>query len=418
MTVKRYAGRARIVGRFRSMLESGALGQSYLFTGPEGSGKDLTALDVARMIQCPGDEPCEGPDFCESCRKALTFQHPDIQWIGPAPATIKEPEVVQLLADKQLDPLHQPAFAASSEITIGDPDHPGPLTVRSLLQFLRLRPFQGRHRIAIISDAHRLRAEAANAFLKTLEEPPDEALILMTTSVRSAVLPTILSRCQQVPFEPFAEEELAEVLMKIYGPVGVAGLTGPRGAAIEPLAPSEAAALARLSGGNARCAASLRRPVPRILRRWARGLLVELAAGRGGSAQAAADLLHKGRLPEDLAADSGLTNREKTAEGLPDRRERAIQLCEMLNLYYCDVLACRERGEQWRPRLDGDAEMIRDLAARRHARGLLHDIDAVERARLGIDRNHNIGLTMAVLFQELMWHEAQAGTAPGTRPQG
>lgn len=412
----RYAGRKPILDRFLRLRAGGSLGQSYLFCGPEGSGKELTALELARMINCPRPEPCSGPDYCESCSKALTFQHPDIRWIGPAPATIKEADVVALLEDKQEDPLHQPAFASSSEITIGDPEHPGALTVRSLLQFLRLRPFQGGYRIAVVSDAHRMRVEAANAFLKTLEEPPPETLILMLTSVRSAVLPTILSRCQQVPFEPYGRRELRDLLLGLYGPQS-APRRRSKGSP-PPLDEREAESLARISGGNARRAASLRLPVPRVLRSWARSLVADLAAGRGGTAQAAADLLHKGRLPDDLARDADLTNRQKTADSLPEKRERAIQLCEMMNLYYSDVLACRELGGDWIPRLEADRDLIGDLAARGESRGLLLCIDAVERARAGIDRNLNIGLTMAVLFQELMTHDPKAGAASRARPTG
>jgi len=412
----RFDGREPIIDRFRNMLAAGSLGQSYLFSGPEGSGKELTALEVARIVNCPGSEPCSGPDFCESCHKALTFQHPDIRWIGPAPATIKEADVIALMESKQEDPLYQPAFASSSEITIGDPEHPGALTVRSVLQFLRLRPFQGRFRIAIVADANRMRVEAANALLKTLEEPPADTLILMLTSVRSAVLPTILSRCQQMPFEPYGESELIRLLIDLYGP----GTIAPprRKGDPQPLDPELAISLARASGGNARRAAALRLPVPNALKQWARTLIVGLAAGKGGAAQTAAEMLHKGKLPEDLAREADLSNRQKTAEGLPERRERAIQLCEMMNLYYSDVLACREIGADWRPRLAGDENLIRDLAARSDARGLLHYIDAVEKARAGIDRNLNIGLTMAVLFQELMTNAPQAGTASGARPTG
>ena len=95
-----------------------------------------------------------------------------------------------LLARKQADPFHQPPFAASSEVLIGDPDRPGPLTVRSVLQFLRVRPFQGRLKTAIVADAHRLRAGAANAFLKMLEEPPPDTLIILLSSLCGGMLPT------------------------------------------------------------------------------------------------------------------------------------------------------------------------------------------------------------------------------------
>jgi len=150
------------------MRHTGTLGQSYLFAGPEGSGKELTALEIARLINCRTPDECADTPVCESCHKVVSFQHPDLRWICPAPAAITESEVVDLLARKQEDPFHQPAFVSSSEVLIGDPDRPGALTVRSLLQFLRVRPFQGSLKTAIVGDAHRLRTGAANAFLKML----------------------------------------------------------------------------------------------------------------------------------------------------------------------------------------------------------------------------------------------------------
>ncbi len=386
-----------MVARFRDLHRDGALGQSYLFGGPEGSGKEATALEIARLLNCRTPETCAGTPTCESCRKALTFQHPDIRWICPAPAAIGDAEVGDFFARKHEDPFHQPAFVASSEVLIGDPDHPGALTVRSLLQFLRVRPFQGNLKIAIVADANRLRTGAANAFLKMLEEPPPDVLIILLTSLSGGLLPTIRSRCQLIQFDPYPEEDLADLLVSLYG-----------------LAPDEAATYARAAGGNARRAAAFRLPESRALRAWARRLLTVLAEGRLGSALVAAEQVHKGTVPDELAEaaerEAGGRARVGQAKELVERRERAIRLCESLNLYYSDILGCASRGEAWRPKLAADETLIRDLAGRRSPAGLLQDIDAVERARRGIDRNLNIGLVMSVLFQELH-HEIETDRA-------
>lgn len=386
-----------MVARFRDLHRDGALGQSYLFGGPEGSGKEATALEIARLINCRTPEACVEAPVCESCRKAVTFQHPDIRWICPAPAAISDGDVSDLFARKREDPFHQPVFAASSEVLIGDPDHPGALTVRSLLQFLRVRPFQGNLRTAIVADANRLRTGAANAFLKMLEEPSADVLIILLTSLSGGLLPTIRSRCQLIQFDPYPEPELADLLASLYG-----------------LPPAEAASYARAAGGNARRAAAYRLPESRALRAWARRLLTLLDQRRLGSALVAAEQLHKGVVPEELAKaaerEAGGRARVGQAKELVDRRERAIRLCESLNLYYSDILGCVSRGEAWRPKLAADETLIRDLAGRRSPASLLQDIDAVERAHRGIDRNLNIGLVMAVLFQELH-HEIETDRA-------
>jgi len=392
-----YPGRSEIVSRFLELERSGALGHSYLFAGPEGSGKEATALEIARRINCRTPEACADTPACESCRKAVSFQHPDIRWICPAPASITEGDVGRLLSRKQEDPFHQPAFVASSEVLIGDPDHPGMLTVRALLQFLRVRPFQGSLKTAIVGDAHRLRTGAANAFLKMLEEPPDDTLIILLTSLSGGLLPTIRSRCQLIRFEPYPEPELGELLRGLYG------LSAP-----------EAAEFARAAGGNARRAASDRLPEARALRAWARQLLASVSSGRLGAALVAAEQLHKGVLPDDLASAAedaaGDRARIMPAKELAERRQRAIRLCESLNLYYSDILGCATRGADWRPKLAADEAFVRDQAGRRTPTSLLKDIEAVERARGGIDRNLNIGLVMAVLFRELL-HEIEADRA-------
>lgn len=380
-----FAGRTEIVARCLEQARAGALGQSLLFVGPEGSGKELTALEIARLINCATPDACARIPACESCRKAVTFQHPDIRWIGPAPASVGDADVVRLLAAKREDPFHVPTWGASSEVLIGDPDRPGPLTVRSLLQFLRLRPFQGTTKVAVVADAHRLRAGAANAFLKALEEPPADALILLLTATRSAVLPTIQSRCHRVVFRPYAREELTSLLQDLYG-----------------LDAAAAARLARLSAGNARRAARQRLPLARVCTRWADQIADVLAEGRAGTALLAAELLHKGALPDSLVAETG--EKIPAAKDLPARRERAILLCEGLTVHYSEVLACLARGGDWEPLDPAREPAVRAAAARRTAAGLLADMKALGAAQRDVEQNLNIGLMMAVLFQELVRH--------------
>jgi DNA polymerase III delta prime subunit len=387
----RFPGRAAVIARLRQALAAGTLGQAYLFVGPDGSGKEVTALEFARLANCARTPPCSGGPPCESCLKALTLQHPDIRWIGPAPASLGESETGELLAAKREDPFYRPPFAASSDVTIGAPENPGPLSVRSLLRFLRLQPYQGRYKVAIVADAHRLTPEAANAFLKTLEEPPPASLILLLTSNRTALLPTILSRCQPIRFEPYGEEELAALLAEL----------GEE--------PGRAADLARAADGSVRKALALREPATAALLAWAGDLTAAIHEGRSGAAQAAAELLHKGVVPT-LGGGQALP----VAADLAGRRERALQLCEALNVYYSEILASRERGDAWRPRHAAAAPLLRSLAARRTGPGLAVDIARIEAAKDEIDRNLNVGLTMAVLLQGLIENAEQdrAGRGP------
>lgn len=390
-----FPARATILARLRQALEADALGQAYLFHGPEGSGKEVTALELARLANCARTPPCAAAPLCESCAKVVSFQHPDVRWIGPAPASLGEAETLELLAAKRDDCFYQPPFAASSEVTIGAIDDPAPLTVRALLRFLRLQAFQGRFKVAIVLNAHRFTAEAANAFLKTLEEPPPHALILLLTANRAAMLPTLVSRCQPVRFEPYPENELAALLEA-------------RGDA-----PARAAALARAADGSVRKALALREPDVAAVYVWAGEILGRIHAGAVSSAYVAAEMLHKGTVPDGEDDDGTSLPAPPVAADLAERRERALQLCEMLNLYYGDLLACRERGTDWRPRRPAKAAWLRELADRRSSRGLLDDITRIERAKGEIDRNLNLGLTMAALLQGLVTNAEQDRVAAG-----
>jgi DNA polymerase III delta prime subunit len=390
-----FPGRQAVLSRFAQLQAAGSLGQSYLFVGPDGSGKESTALEIARLLNCLEPGGCQTRNLCQSCRKAATFQHPDIRWFGPAPATLSIDQVQELLQQKLSNPFFQPPFAVSSSVTIGAPDDPGPLTVRALLRFLRRRAFQSSYKVAVVADGHRLTPEAANAFLKTLEEPPPASLILLLTSHRLGVLPTILSRCQQVRFLPYAEAELVQVLLDHVR--------------IDRRA---ATAAARIADGNARRAMALLQPETASLLIWACQWGEWIHAGGESAIQLAADQLHSGVIPVDaLPAPDGQKLPE--ARGLPAKRERAIQLCEMLNLYYSEILLCRTQGAGWKPRLLAETERIGRLAAARHSQTLLEDIAQIEAAKQEIDGNVNIGLVMAVLGQGLLINAERDKQAAG-----
>ena len=113
-----------------------------------------------------------------------------------------------LLENKIANPFHQDPAAATAQVRIGDPENPEPMTIRSLIHFLRRRAFQSPYKVAVVADGHRLNTAAANAFLKTLEEPPPDTVIFLLTTGTEGMLPTILSRCQKIRFEPWTEEEL------------------------------------------------------------------------------------------------------------------------------------------------------------------------------------------------------------------
>lgn len=383
-----FVARPDILARLLRLRDRDRLAQPLLLVGPEGSGKEGTALEFARLLNCAGPATCSDDQPCESCVKTASFQHPDIRWIGPAPAAIDENDVRRLLDAKLAEPFARTPESATSQVNIGDPEHPGPLTVRSLIRFLRVRAFQGPWKVAVVADAQRMNTAAANAFLKTLEEPPADTVIMLTTTGTEGMLPTILSRCQKVRFEPWPQAELAGHLVRLGG-----------------AAPEHAAWAARLAQGNARLAHDLLQPESQALAAWAGLMFTWIAEGRRGQAAIAADELHRGAYSH--AVEAPPTRRGSGAageQGAADRRSRAIRLCELLNLHYSDALVCREAGDAWQPRFPQAVAVARQVAAVRSTSELLSDMARIDAACGEIDRNLNIGLVMAVLFEGLLAH--------------
>ena len=387
MRTHRFLGRQDIADRIVRVLQRGQAGQPYLFSGPEGSGKEATALEIARLVNCSAPADCRADALCESCRKAVTFQHPDIRWIGPAPAGLEDPGksdlVREILDGKAANPFHVPDFTASSQVLIGNPDHPGPLTVRSVIQFLRRRSFQGRWKVAVVADCQRMNTAAANAFLKTLEEPPDASLIFMLTTGTAGMLPTILSRCQQVLFEPYPEEQMAAILDHL-------------AADADPVRRGEAV---RLADGNARRALALLDDETAALRRWAEQIYVSLGEGMTGAGQAAAEHLQAGTMPASVTGGDAAR-----ISDLALKRRRAILFCETLAMLLAETVACRERGDRWRPRAAGAADLVRQAAMTLPVPGLLAAIARVEQAKHELGGNLNIGLVTAVMLQDVGDH--------------
>jgi DNA polymerase-3 subunit delta' len=184
-------GHDDVVQRFRRTLEAGRLASSYLFLGPAGVGKRAFALQLAKSLLCTNsaEAALEACGRCESCRLLDAGTHPDVDVVGLPPGK-RELPISTFLGDR--DRRH----------------HEG------LCHNIGLRPMMGRRRVAIIDDADGLNTESANCLLKTLEEPPPGAVLILIGTNLSRQLPTILSRTQVVRFEPLPTEVVARLLIE------------------------------------------------------------------------------------------------------------------------------------------------------------------------------------------------------------
>ena len=175
-------GQEKAIAILRNALGNDRLAHAYLFIGPEGVGKRLTALTLAKAMNC--QSPPEPGDCCEKCSpciKVNSSNHADIIAVEPGGEFIKIDQV------------------------------------REMQKRLRFRPMEGGRRACIIDAADQMKAEASNALLKILEEPPRDTYLFLITARPHQLLPTILSRCQWIKFKPLSQPEIAQILGKDRG---------------------------------------------------------------------------------------------------------------------------------------------------------------------------------------------------------
>ncbi len=193
MTLAAVQGQSRAVDALSAALRSGAIHHAWLFAGPEGVGKEMTAIAFARALLCP-ERPGEGCSECATCGRITRRNHPDVVWLMP-----EDEQVSRGLAGRS-DFTGTP----SREIKVEQ--------IRGLQERLSFRALEGERKIAIVASAHKMNTAAQNAFLKTLEEPPSGTVLMLVASAADELLPTIRSRCSRVQFGPLPEAFIAERL--------------------------------------------------------------------------------------------------------------------------------------------------------------------------------------------------------------
>ncbi|MBQ0000175.1 MAG: DNA polymerase III subunit delta' [Clostridiales bacterium] len=172
-------GHEEIVRYLRNAIESGKISNSYLFSGAHGSGKKLIAGSFAMALQCQekGVDPC---GKCDSCKKALGKNHPDI-------------------------------------VTVTH-EKPGTITIDEirdqLLHDVAIKPYYGPYKIYIVPDADLMTPQAQNALLKTIEEPPEYAVIILLTHNADTLLETIRSRCVKLELKVVDDKRVKQYLME------------------------------------------------------------------------------------------------------------------------------------------------------------------------------------------------------------
>lgn len=309
-------GQNRAVETLRRAMQARKVPHAYLFAGPEGVGKATCARHLAAALNCQ-TSPGEGCDACASCHKIAEGIHPDLSVLEP---------------DGQFIKIDQ---------------------VRALEERLGYAPHEGRHRLVLIDGAERLNASAANALLKSVEEPLEGTVFVLATSASHRVAPTLVSRCQRLRFVPLAPEQVLEVI----------------------------APLTEADSGQRRSAAALAEGSPRRALRLLEG---DQMAVIERTVAALRDAAGEG---------SALAVFEAASEAGRDR-ELLLEVLDVLRAWLRDVLLTGAGLAQGRIVNAHRADELSEQAARLSGPAVLSQLRAVAEAQLALQGNVNPTLAL------------------------
>ncbi len=310
-------GQPQVREFLRASVASERVTHAYLFTGPAGSNKTMAAYALAQALLCPkGPHGPRGGECgaCDICRRVKRKKHPDVRYFAPEGAG-------GYLVDQ----------------------------IRDIAADTVLAPIQADRKIYILDRVDLLGVQAANAFLKTLEEPPSDVVLILLGRTRESVLPTIVSRCQVVPFRHIPASEAAGILRAEHGRVAGEGPHRHRGVRRLDHARHRVPEVQRAPGvprpraRGAGAAAQRRRLGPRGLRPasswcWRRPRSTYVRAAQEEELAENADFLAKSAIRQIEARNK----RQLTAKSLESLR----QLTAIIRSWLRDVLAvCAETPE-------------------------------------------------------------------------
>ncbi len=330
----------------RAIQDEARLSHAYLFVGPEHVGRATAARRFAQALNCEaGERPC---GECRSCRHIDEDKHPDVEWLG-----------VGGVCDETEHRDHE----GSRDIRI--------CQVRRLERVVSRAPFEGRYRVVIIEPADAMTVEAANAFLKTLEEPPAQVVLVLITAREEALRETVRSRCRRVPFSGVPRAEIEAALGDRWG------------------APAEGAArLARLAQGRLG---------------WAVAALADggLLAERERVVEEI-DALLAGSLGERFSYAASLGARYP-------RDARAVQhTLELWGGWWRDVLLAAAGQEELVADVDR-LDTLRPQAAQYGVEGALEALTALQGAARHLEEHANPTLALEVMLLELPERAGRSG---------
>ena len=317
-------GHNNIVGLLRGAVDRQRVAHAYLFSGPAGVGKKTCAFAFTRALLCQQPRQGDACAQCRSCRQLEAGNYPDFMQLEPAGSFIKIEQV------------------------------------REIQKKVLLTPFQGSRQVCLIEEAESMTAEAANCFLKTLEEPPSGVIFILISARPYALLPTVASRCQQVWFQFLSVSQVSDGLIELMG-----------------LSEEEAKLPAALSGGSLGQAVAL------------------VADGRFAE--------RRKRVIEMAATLNGATPGEacRLAGSLTGSREEIRTWMDALLLWYRDLLVWQDSGREELIFNQDCLPLLEEQAKNYTASRIIDIMNKVEEAKNRLSSNANVRLVLEVLFMHL-----------------
>jgi DNA polymerase III subunit delta' len=330
MAFKDVLGHEKPIRLLQQAIKTDKVVHSYLFLGNEGIGKKQVALQFSKALNCleGGPETGDACDHCLSCRKIDQGLHPDVLLLEPENHTIKVDQVRQMQRD------------------------------------LAYKPYEGRRRVCIITAVDRMAPNMSNILLKTVEEPPLHTVIILLANNPRLLLPTILSRCQAVRFNPLPVSLVTRWLVEQKG-----------------LNKEEAHLVASLSEGSPGKAVTLREEIQEIPRE---GLL-------------------KGWL--GLTALS-FEEMENWTESLPTDRDRLVSILEVAKTLLRDLVMVKTVQDRSKLIHSDLCEEMESIGARWSLPALLNRIDVLHQTLLAVSPiRGNANTKLALEAMMLSWAE-------------
>ena len=172
-------GQQQIKEHFQTAIMEKKISHAYILNGETGSGRHMLAEAFTKTLLCENQKEKDACDICKSCLQAESGNHPDIRYITHEKASISVDDIREQLNND-----------------------------------IQIKPYSSDHKVYIIPEANKMTEQAQNALLKTIEEPPAYAVIILITDNLNALLPTIQSRCITLNTKPVNKEQIADYLMK------------------------------------------------------------------------------------------------------------------------------------------------------------------------------------------------------------